>query len=1362
MHRVLLSSMLVCFIQASTVSLSFALPRPPLWPPLPELVTVLHRETFDDVYYAGVSNTVVAIPNYGTLRESWSGYSLERVETVTPLVIPGLGETGQVQVVTDQGAIRFWFSPYWSSGKGPGTAITLAELAAVNGSQIAALWSLQVSADGSGLQLLGPEGKQVLLEAKLAWAAGSWHQVVLNYGINGTELVLDGEVVAQGEATLTVPTKAARLVVGSSLSGELAADGELEEVFCFARPLKLAFHYLPFRDIAALGPMSEAELAYRQELMAKWAALKAEKAKEAEESGDGGVQMLRLSGPAANCVTNGPVYLTNVVTSFTTNDGWTVYFDIAGGTNGVVYDIFSTTEFVGNDITNSVWTWLETGLTCETHYFTNQPTNQVFYILTVPGADRDGDGLYDGWEWKHFGTLEQSPDGDFDNDGRSNGLEYTNAADPNTIAFDVAFTNLYVRENPAAGTFDVLQGVPAQMAVLVDSTNFASATWQSFNSNLLVNLGVTDKTYDVWIGLKGRAANSQATWSMWSLTRDTVPPLIVITNPMVSMLSQPMIQLQGYSPEPLANLYYDAPNAAGSLTNEQGYVTKQWFDTNLFALTTNWFECVDIVLTNGENVITLRASDQAGNVTTNVYTYVLDYSGDTNPPALVVYWPQGGAQISGDSFTFRGWLDDPTASVAAEIVDANDVTNAATGLLERDGLLWVDDLPLGAGTNTLTLTMTDAAGNLSVTNLSVIKSAVILTLDDLSNVDMNQPRINVSGTINVSDHKIWVNGVEVTNLTGGSWYVEGVPVNEGGTAVIQARAIPNTDNNGNGTSGSGGSGSTMQNPGNPTSTSGKTAEAPPPSKNPEVVVIHYHKTWDYKFIKESKLGGSKLTDDDTIDILWNRKEPGHWIWDSCYGNASRDDFYYEWSKGLWDENNVGTQTGNADRGTKGGVCGVQVTGWVDSYTPPGWGGQFCDGEEPRSSEDQSSKFTEQVKRNALTRYELHTGGKKMSGRKSLFVLSGSATGIGNLFYPEADNNPRSYTIANNAIVLGDLGKLGSDGLLYKALGDGETYDVTPKVAGRRYYTYSQPGQSKHTPHIDASGHNLDNETPEFCVGEPVVFNFAFYEPISYVDLVGQWRIPDKFVNESFQYSSTCASYKKNDDLLKNTSSTACWFVNGNGGTVSLGASLKFANGQMVSLAVIGKVIVYRPRIWLQPFNPGEDDRYYTLSYENPLSCKLKLGEDDESGEGTMRFTVNINSKYPGDIGLTQLIIANYVNPAYNFSSERCDGSEFYSGPNGVVGRSNPDIPTGLVGLSDGPSSIWTSPNWVDLSCRDFVRFRPNGGIWVTLGIATWETVGAAQTILGDWYITDDQTTGPDGPDDSDEFPIWTINQGGMH
>lgn len=758
-----------------------------MWPPLPEMVRVTHVERFDDVYHAGVSNELVTIPQYGTLRASWSGYSLERVGTVTPLVIAGLGESGQAQVATGQGAVRFWFSPYWSSSEGPGAVVPLAQLFAVAKSQAAGLWSLQVNADGSTLSLMGPEGRELLLAAKIEWAARSWHQVVLNYGTNGTELVLDGEVVTQGGATLSVPASVARLIVGSTLAGDLSAGGEFEEVYCFARPLKVAFHYLPFAGIAELGPMSEAELTYRQELLAKWVATKAQKAREAEESGGGGVQM-RLSGPSADCITNGPVYLTNVVANFTTNEGWTVYFDIAGGTNEVVYDIFSTTEFLGNDITNSTWTWLETGQTCETHWFTNQPTNQVFFVLAVPGADRDGDGLYDGWEWKHFGRLEQQPSGDYDGDGVSNLEAYTNDYNPNNLTFSLLAANPYVSSATVPVSVNLLTGVAESMAVLLDNTNLTAANWTSFSSNLTVNLGATEGWHELRVGLRGHFAEVQS-WQLLRLKLDVTPPRLVVTNPAWLTNSQPLLQLQGYGNEPLANISYNLTNAAGNFTNQPGYVTFEAYNTNTFEFATNYFQCYDVWLTNGANAITVRIADLSGNTTTTNLTLTLDGAGDTTPPTISLVWPQSGMKLGGSAFTVNGFLNDPSATVTATLVSTDGVTNILSGLVGRSGEFWLENLPLNNGTNQLYLTATDFWGNSITTNLAVIKATFDLNVDLLTTEQMQQFTATVTGTISGTGQDVWINGVQAV-VSNGVWQADYVPITHDKTTTLQVKAFP--------------------------------------------------------------------------------------------------------------------------------------------------------------------------------------------------------------------------------------------------------------------------------------------------------------------------------------------------------------------------------------------------------------------------------------------------------------------------------------------------------------------------------------------------------------------------------------------
>ena len=57
-----------------------ALPRSPQ-PPIPES-GVLYSETFDAAYYAGQTNAEVVMPGLGTLEQSWSGYSLQRLGDV--------------------------------------------------------------------------------------------------------------------------------------------------------------------------------------------------------------------------------------------------------------------------------------------------------------------------------------------------------------------------------------------------------------------------------------------------------------------------------------------------------------------------------------------------------------------------------------------------------------------------------------------------------------------------------------------------------------------------------------------------------------------------------------------------------------------------------------------------------------------------------------------------------------------------------------------------------------------------------------------------------------------------------------------------------------------------------------------------------------------------------------------------------------------------------------------------------------------------------------------------------------------------------------------------------------------------------
>lgn len=452
------------------------------------------------------------------------------------------------------------------------------------------------------------------------------------------------------------------------------------------------------------------------------------------------------------------------------------YLTLNGATNEV-YEVWSKTDLSLTNwaIESEVW-----------------PTNPVTMPFTVPLLDRtntlfiwardwtgvtgNGNVTPDWWLWEYFGTLALS-DANLDSQGNTLLYDYQNGIDPNLILFSLNFTKEYVNGNTTSGTINLQEGVPFYQAVLVNDTNFADANWQPYSSNVVVNLNAGDGNYNILVGLRGRSVDAQQTWLNAQLILDTVPPVIAITNPTTSTVSQPMIQLQGYANESLGALTFDVSNSAGVWTNRAAYTTDRFYDTNLFEFTTNWFQCYDVALANGLNTITVHATDLAGNTTTASAGFALDFSGAINPPVLTVIWPQDGTQISGDSFTLQAQVSDPTATVNATIGG-----NTVPGLVERDGKVWVQDLPLSDGTNLITLTATSAVGNQGTMTLTVFKSPVAVTVNPLSDSQLNLPAVTLTGTVSGSGYEVWVNGTQAMMNSDGSWQADNVPVNDGGTA----------------------------------------------------------------------------------------------------------------------------------------------------------------------------------------------------------------------------------------------------------------------------------------------------------------------------------------------------------------------------------------------------------------------------------------------------------------------------------------------------------------------------------------------------------------------------------------------------
>ena len=130
------------------------------------------------------------------------------------------------------------------------------------------------------------------------------------------------------------------------------------------------------------------------------------------------------------------------------------------------------------------------------------------------------------------------------------------------------------------------------------------------------------------------------------------------------------------------------------------------------AFSTNYFHANDIALATNVNLITLRVTDLAGNVAVTNFTVILDYATATNPPVVTLLWPLAGMAVSGSNCTVRGTLSDETGSLVATVVNGDGTTNVLAAVVERNGMFWVENIPLN-GTNRICLQATDAAGNVA-------------------------------------------------------------------------------------------------------------------------------------------------------------------------------------------------------------------------------------------------------------------------------------------------------------------------------------------------------------------------------------------------------------------------------------------------------------------------------------------------------------------------------------------------------------------------------------------------------------------------------------------------------------------------
>jgi len=408
------------------------------------------------------------------------------------------------------------------------------------------------------------------------------------------------------------------------------------------------------------------------------------------------------------------------------------------------------------------------------------------YPLAAADVVTFSSGIPDWWQLHYFGNLTRSA---LSLDYQQNTLlfDYNYGFDPDTLDFTLGTTNTYVSSTNFSAQVSVQTGVAFYEAVLVNDTNFDDAIWQPFNStNVTASLGPTDGNYDVWVGLRGRLTTSAPSWHGITFVLDRVAPTIVVTNPTVPTVSRPVLQLQGYVSETTQIFTYDLTNSAGTLNGQPVYLTGVYQDTNIWQFTTNYFQAYDVVLVEGANTITLHATDLAGNTTTTNFTVTLDTSLATNPPVISVAWPANNSSVAGTNFTLQGSVDDPTA-----LVSVNVGTNVFTGVVQRNGLFSVTNLPLSIGTSYFVISATNSGGYSSTQTIAVVQGSVNVTVNPVSSTSLSQQSITVTGTTSEADQDIYVNGVQATINADLTWEADSVPVvNNSGNGTLAVNLYP--------------------------------------------------------------------------------------------------------------------------------------------------------------------------------------------------------------------------------------------------------------------------------------------------------------------------------------------------------------------------------------------------------------------------------------------------------------------------------------------------------------------------------------------------------------------------------------------
>ncbi|HIG30626.1 MAG TPA: hypothetical protein EYQ50_23630 [Verrucomicrobiales bacterium] len=243
--------------------------------------------------------------------------------------------------------------------------------------------------------------------------------------------------------------------------------------------------------------------------------------------------------------------------------------------------------------------------------------------------------------------------------------------------------------------------------------------WLPFRRTFVLPLGNGEGDRLVWVGLEGESGATY--WSMSRLKIDRTPPSAQLSNPLSQTVFSPILQFKGFSDEPIAKVTYDLINSNGEILNQTGTLTRKEYDFEKSRFSKFHFQCFDIELSRGENILVLHLVDRTGNSSSTEYTYFYDPTADVDPPEIDILWPPELSNISGQNITVRGQVDESTKTVKISSQSGPDVV----GVIDRTGKFFIQNVPVSrTGQQQFVITAEDHAGNLRTKNLTFTNSGL--------------------------------------------------------------------------------------------------------------------------------------------------------------------------------------------------------------------------------------------------------------------------------------------------------------------------------------------------------------------------------------------------------------------------------------------------------------------------------------------------------------------------------------------------------------------------------------------------------------------------------------------------------------